>query len=310
MNNNVRKITDGAMMTALLGLLLVINRQLGGVVELFVWILPLPMVFFTAKYGWKDGLLPFSAMIFLTLIFGTPQSIFYFGVTATTGLIYGEGVKQKWTSRRLMLIAMTISVVSNLVTTVLFASFFGYDIAMEAQTMKQVINQTLGTSVAALPFDIDQMIRIAVIFSVFLTGVLEGLLIHLFSRLLLARLGFQIPKPKPLSQISSPKWLGYVAIICWAGSEFLLKTPQDAKIQELMMILDIASNLYLMFFGYIGALVLGAAKFQKNISFYLIFAIIFLLPVAIPALSLFGFLYITTNWRVDLLRRVQSGENK
>ncbi|SJZ37665.1 DUF2232 domain-containing protein [Anaerorhabdus furcosa] len=310
MNNNVRKITDGAMMTALVGVLLFANRQLGGIVDLFAWILPLPMVFFTAKYGWKDGLLPLAAMIILTVLLGTPQSIYYFTVTSVTGLIYGEGVKQKWTSRRLMLTAMGISLVSNLVTTVLFASFFGYDIAMEVQTMKQVFEQTMGTAVAALPIDITQMIRIAAIFSVFLTGVVEGLLIHMLSRLLLQRLGFQFPKAKPLSQISSPKWTGYVAIICWAGAEYLLRTPQKSNVQDILMILNLASNLYLMFFGYLGAIVFGAIQFKKNITFYLVLLTILFLPVAIPAFSLFGFLYIATNWRVDLLRRIQSGEIK
>ena len=33
MNNSVRKITDGAMMCAIVGLLLVVNRQFAGMLE-------------------------------------------------------------------------------------------------------------------------------------------------------------------------------------------------------------------------------------------------------------------------------------
>ena len=45
MNNSVRKITDGAMMVALIGLFLFINRQLAGLLDLYAaWLVPLPMV--------------------------------------------------------------------------------------------------------------------------------------------------------------------------------------------------------------------------------------------------------------------------
>ncbi|MEG0403434.1 MAG: DUF2232 domain-containing protein [Anaerorhabdus sp.] len=310
MNNNVRKITDGAMMTAVVGLLVFINRQFFGIAEMFVWILPLPMVFFTAKYGWKDGLLPLTAMILLTLLLGNPQSIYYFIVTAFTGLIYGEGVRRKWTLRKLMIVSLIISIISNLVTTVLFASFFGYDIAKEAQTMQQLFEQAMGSSVAALPIDLSKMIKVAMAFSILFIGVMEGTLVHMTSRLMLTRLGFDIPKAKPLSQIDAPKWTGYVAIVCWAGAEYFLRTPQNETLQVVMMFVNIIANIYLLYYGYLGAVVLGAVKLNKNISLYLVLLSIIFLNIAIPALSLFGFLYITTNWREDLLRRISNGQTK
>ena len=59
MNNSVRKITDGAMMVALIGLFLFINRQLAGLLDLYAaWLVPLPMVMYAVKYGWKSALVP------------------------------------------------------------------------------------------------------------------------------------------------------------------------------------------------------------------------------------------------------------
>ena len=55
MNNNVRKLTDGAMMCAIVGVVLLINRQLGGLFQdMFLFLFPIPMVFYSAKYGWKE----------------------------------------------------------------------------------------------------------------------------------------------------------------------------------------------------------------------------------------------------------------
>ena len=56
MNNSVRKITDGAMMVALIGLFLFLNRQLAGLLDLYAaWLVPLPMVMYAVKYGWKSA---------------------------------------------------------------------------------------------------------------------------------------------------------------------------------------------------------------------------------------------------------------
>ena len=52
MNQNVRKITEGAMMVALIGVFMLIDRQFQGTFSsMFVFLLPLPMVYFGAKYG-------------------------------------------------------------------------------------------------------------------------------------------------------------------------------------------------------------------------------------------------------------------
>ena len=56
MNRDIRRITDGAMMAAIIGVMLFIDRQTAGMISGgFVWILPIPMVFYSAKYGMKNS---------------------------------------------------------------------------------------------------------------------------------------------------------------------------------------------------------------------------------------------------------------
>lgn len=302
MNNEVRKITEGAMMVAIVGILIFINRQMMGVMIYFLWAVPLPMVFFAAKYGWKDGLLPLSAIVFLTLILGGIQSSIYFVTMSISGLIYGNGVRKKQSQTQLIVIIMIVSILLNLSTMVLFAGFFGYDINMQVESMKQVMDQVMGDQVALISMDLGSFIKTILIMSAVLTGVMEAFLTHFFSSMMLRRFGFNIPKPKPLSQIAFPKWSGYVAFILWIFSSRIVLVDMNIMLQELLLVASTVSTLYLVFTGYIGVLVFGAVKYKRNIGIYVLIFILFFFNIAIPAISVFGFLYITTDWRINLLK--------
>ena len=56
MNIKTRKLTFGAMVVAIFGVLLLLNRQSGGLFsDLFLFILPIPMTAYAALYGGKSG---------------------------------------------------------------------------------------------------------------------------------------------------------------------------------------------------------------------------------------------------------------
>lgn len=302
MNNEVRKITEGAMMVAIVGLLIFINRQMLGVMVYFLWAIPLPMVFFSAKYGWKEGLLPLSAIIFLTLILGGVQSFIYFVTMSVIGLIYGNGVKNKQSQAKLIAIIMVVSIVLNLSTMVLFAAFFGYDMNMQIDTMKQMMDQVMGSQVAVIPMDINSLIKTVIILSAILTGIMEGFLTHFFSSLMLRRFKFDIPKPKPLAYLAMPKWTGYIAFLFYIFAARIITPDMNLLLQEILLVASVVSTAYLVFAGYVGVLVLGAVRFKKNIGIYVLIFVIFFFVIAIPTLSVFGFLYITTDWRKNLLK--------
>ena len=70
MHNDVRKLTEGAMIAAVMGVLLLIDRQLAGLLlGYFVFVLPLPMVLYSARYGLRDSLIVFAAILILSLMF-------------------------------------------------------------------------------------------------------------------------------------------------------------------------------------------------------------------------------------------------
>ena len=96
MNNNTLRITTGAMILAIFAMLLLLNRQTGGVFEgFFIYILPVPMVVYSAKFDWKSGLMVFAGMCAFSLFFGTVTSIFYAVSSALLGLIFGACLFKK-----------------------------------------------------------------------------------------------------------------------------------------------------------------------------------------------------------------------
>ena len=307
MNNSVRKITDGAMMVAIVGLFLFINRQLAGMLDIYAsWLVPLPMVMYAVKYGWKSAMVPFASVIFLSFIIAGPQTWFYIISASICGIVYGHGVKSGWNNMRLLLTTMVFTICSNLITTVLFASFFGYDIAMEMAEMGKMMTQFTENRHMVLPanLDITGFLKMIFILSAVLTGILEGMIVHLLSNFMLKRMKIKVAPPKPLSEIMIPKWLGYVCFLLFIGSNFTaVLGGLPPIVLEIIMIGGVIGALILLFFGYICCLVYGAVRYHKNIGFIVIIVTILLLPFMLPLLAVIGFLYVTTDMREKLLRR-------
>ena len=88
-------------MCAIVGVMLLINRQMAGMLEeLLLFIFPLPMVFYSAKYGMRNSWIVLAAMVLLTVIVATPQTLFYVASESMIGLIYGAGIHDRRDTRR------------------------------------------------------------------------------------------------------------------------------------------------------------------------------------------------------------------
>ena len=306
MNTSVRKITDGAMMAALVGLFLLLNRQLGGMLDVYAtWLVPLPLVLSAVPYGGKSALLPYAAIIFLSLVIGGPQTGFYIFSAGVCGVVYGHGVRQGWNNLRLLLTTMVFTIFSNCVTTVLFASFFGYDIAMEISQFSQLISGPDAMIQVQMPQGLtaERFLTTIFVLAAVLSGVLEGVIVHLLSHLLLKRMKIQVAPPKPLSQFAAPKWLGYVCFLLFIGMNFAFRMDLPAQVQQGFLIGGVIGALILVVFGYVCCLVYGAARYRRNLALTLMLITLLLFPIMLPLLAIVGFLYITTDMREKILRR-------
>ncbi len=275
MNQNVRKITEGAMMVALIGVFMLIDRQFQGTFSsMFVFLLPLPMVYFGAKYGLRDSLMVLVAIIFVSFIFASPFAIFFFVAEAIIGLVYGCGIYQNVESKRLLLRTMVLGGLTELLAVVINVAIFGVsldDLVLELRSTFDMMQNTL------------------------MLGVLEAIVTHITSRLLLKRLRMKLPESTPLYLYYPPKWIGYVALVgmfgyLYVGSGYIKTEPA----MTILSALGTFAYFYLTAMGVVGLLVMIGllAKESRRILTFVVF--ILALAMSFPV-ALYGFLYITTN---------------
>lgn len=304
MNKSVRKLTDGAMMCAIVGVMLLINRQTGGLLQdIFLYLFPLPMVFFAAKYGFKNALVVLVAIFLLALTLGTPQTVFYVGAESIIGLVYGSGIHRKQNTRTILIVTMLISVLVNVISVIILAKFFGYDMNQEMQVYETTIQQMTSQAGVVMPptMNVSQLIRTALIVSVILTGIIEGYITHVFSRLLLQRMHFDIPKSTPIAQYYPPVWSGYVALFGVVVLQYALSRPfGNELVQNIVQGLGMCAMMYLSVFGYL-AIVLYFTRKLPKFKWLGMFLGLFLMVTGGLLVSMLGFLYITTGWHRKML---------
>lgn len=303
MNKEIRKLTDGAMMAAIIGVLLLINRQTAGLLESFLlFAFPLPMVFYGAKYGWKASFMVLAAIAVLCFIIGTPQTWFYVLSESLIGVVYGCGVYHKTPTRTIVMRTVIMAVVADVLSMLVFAKFFGYDLTGEVKEYKTAIDQVTKTNGVSMPstLNIDNMLKTMIILSTVLTGVMEGIVTHLLSRLMLKRLRFHLPPMTPVSEYFPPKWSGYLGmagLIAYAVSVY--RPLADSTQNMILAGVGMAGVFYLAIYGMI-CMSMTFTRHTRSKGIAVVLSIILLLFMSM-AVAFLGFLYISTDMHARMI---------
>ncbi len=308
MNRDIRKITDGAMMVALIGVVLVVNRQMAGLLEsMFIWAYPLPMVFYGAKYGWKNAVTVFVSMLLLAMILGTPQTIFYLFSAELTGMIYGCCLHHHVSTQKIVLVTILISVVTNLLTMIIFAEFFGFDLSRDVMELQGVINQAVPLiqskvlKEALIQMNVAHILRTIFIMSIILYGAMSGVVTHLLSYMMLKRLRFPVAKMQPLALYLPPKWTAYVGVFGFVLYSYGINGSfSSTLLQDACIGLGVILIMYLAWFGYI-ALAIIFRRFFASRGIAIVMAIM-VTVIGSMFVAVLGYLYITTDLHDRLLK--------
>ena len=228
MNNQTRKITEGAMMCAIVGLVLFINRQLGNMLEYFMyWVLTFPILVYTAKYGVRNALVPSVSMLLLSFMISSPTTTFYLFSCIVVGLVYGGGVRKGWKNGTLLVFSGIFTFFSYLVTTVLLAAVFGYDPAEDIELVKTILElMNIHSGI-----DLMKTVTIIVVLVAVLMSVLQTMCIHMIGNILLSRLHIRVHPMNNILSIRAPKWNGWLILVIWVlfYSGNVLKLNQEAS---------------------------------------------------------------------------------
>lgn len=326
-NSRTQEITFGAMIAAIFGLLLLLNRQTGGMLEeVFLFAFPIPMVAYSAKYGWKKSLPVFAVTVLIAMLCGTFSGFFYAASESFIGMVYGTMLKQKKDPGKTLLLVMVLSALANILSSVVLASLFGINIQADLKEMQQMMLGTMekvygsqsltagsqaavGAGAADMieamksVFTLDYLFRIYMI-SMTLLGVIQGLIIYELSLIILRRLKFPVQKPQTVLQFYPPVWTGAVALTAFLCYFISMVYPlQNQNVANLVQTLGTCGYLYLVCFGVIG----GAGYLRRRMGMAKVLAV--LLPVLcmfwLPyVLAFIGFAYISLSLHDRILGKI------
>ena len=297
MNENTQKLTFGALLVAIFGVLLLLNRQTGGMLE----------------------------EVLISIVCGIFTSAFYAITQSFIGAVYGSCLHAKRDSNKTMLLVMGLSAVSNLLSTIVLASLFGINIQEDLQMMQTTMRQMIekaGVNMTPqqmqsieLLLQKDTLMRIFIVSMIFM-GVVQGFIVCQLSLLILRRLRFQIQKPAPITSYYPPRWTGFIALLVFVLYSSTLAMPEMSGRQEIIRVAGqigaLCAYMYLLCFGFIAILFLLRAYGPGSRLLNIIIALagFFVFP---QLFMILGCVYISTgfhDWVVNKMGERVAREQK
>src|SRR5699024_5751680 len=92
--NQSKKITDGALLTAVYIVLLLMVMFIPFVILIGIFLLPVPFIMYAARHDWKPTLLMFMAAIFMSFIIATAVSLPLTVLAGIGGTMIGSAIKR------------------------------------------------------------------------------------------------------------------------------------------------------------------------------------------------------------------------
>lgn len=291
-------ITTGAMVTAIFGVMLWLNRQSGNLFqEIFIFLYPIPMVAYGAMYGIKNGAAVCASMSLIAFLLGDFTTIFYAVTQAVIGLVFGGCLHHKVDMTKTLLAVMLLSAFVNLLNTVFLGFLFGIDInreVTEIQGMMKTVFEQTGQVALENIMSLDTLKQIFIV-SMILSGFMQGFIVYEVSLLLLRRLRFHVQKPKSVFLYTPPKWTGYAALLAFMVTNRSLIQPfANVTLQNTALTVGVLAYMYLICFGFIAILRILKTAFPNGGRWGIIVCIllIFIMPLAE---AMMGFIYIVSR---------------
>lgn len=215
MKSDTRKITEGAMIVAMIGAILFLDRQMANILSAELsWVLSLPIIIYTVQADEKYSWMVFFSALIVSLFISPPQTIFYLFSALLLGVIYGQGVIRKWSQNKLLLWTIVCTFVSYLISMYIFAGFFGYDlIATRNEFITWLESQPIFQNLVIFFLDAHTLFHVVDVTSFLLLVVAESLCVHLLAHIIFVKLKINVEKIKIDLNFQYPKALAIGGII-------------------------------------------------------------------------------------------------
>lgn len=301
MNKRVHNITEGSMMVALVGAALLINRQFAGILEYALyWILTFPILIYTIRYGVKNALVVSFCMLMIGFMLSMPTTMFYLAVSLLAGIVYGGGVRKKWSNGKLLWVTGIITLFSYIITTIVFAEMFGYDPMEDIELLTSMLNTFHISGVA-----IGELVIVITIISTLLMTVLQTFCIHLIAYVLMRRLKMPVQPMKNVYDIKMPKSIGYISIIIWVLFFLSNMVELNESIRTWAISLWLIMFIITIAFGVITLMSVLVMSGKRKWVFLI--AVLAFVPIVNYGISFLGIYDICSGFRAKLKRGMVDG---
>lgn len=307
MSKDTLKLTQGALITAVFGVLLFLNRQTAGMAEeILVYVFPLPLAIYAAKYGTVSGLPVFAAMCLISFLLGTPAQAINAGMYAVIGLVFGTCLHRKSDSVKTMAAVMFTAILVNVIRLIFMASLTGIDFHEEVEEYRLIISESFGRAGIEYPEELLSFSFLGrlLVTSIIASGALQGFLIYQLNLLIMKKLRQNVPAPRGIYELHPPEITGYLAAAAFGMYTLLFGFVQNnAFLQTAVMTVGLLGYLYLLFFGFIGAnlIIRGILSGKRFLSSVISLLLIFILAVPMAVL---GAVYISSpETYMELLKK-------
>ena len=222
MKSNVRRITDGAMIVAIMGLIIVIDGQSGMLLDgILFWFIPIPIIVYVVKYNLTDGIVVAVSVTLLAFIISLPHLAILVGFSSLIGLAYGYGTNKELSTSKTLLLTFIATITYYVLSMIIFAKFFGYDAAAEVAEIIGFFTRFLDnigeSGLDAITFlrwsnPFFAMLILFIPFLPIVISILQTLITHLVSSVILKRLNLTSLKVTPFYAITTSRLIGIIGV--------------------------------------------------------------------------------------------------
>ena len=293
---NTKEITTGAMLLAIYGAVLLIDRQFSFLLtEILVLAAPVLIIVFGNMYNFKDGIIFSIALLIISMIVSpSVYSYFYLILGSIIGNIYNFLLQKGVNSKILLLILVVLFIVADIsfmfiVSPMLLNHTFEQELLLLKDTMNEMFPAEIMSSFSMLGISFDDLLKTIGLASFVITGLIEGLMVHLVSIIILKR--FNIKISANVNQLLDLKPVA--AYILFISSALIFAVPYIKNTMVASVFVGISSVCFIIlcYYGYVYCLLFLRVRYQKNYSIFVILGIILLLPFSLYILLIIGFLY-------------------
>ena len=299
--NNTKKLTTGAMLLAIIGALMLIDRQLSYMFEIFIiMMMPVVIIIYSTMYDIREGAILSVCILILTFILGNPGYAFVnVPIAVIVGLGYSFGIKKNLSQKKLMIIAMLLFLIGEVVSAFIVSPLLGLSIADQISSIQTMYTEAFKQAGAAetlnvyasMGINLSNLIRVAFVLSILLVGIMEGFIIHVVALFLLNRFKIKTVDKGTVIPFSLSPLVSYICFIGFA-SLYVMNFINSETIKLLLIVISMICGTILFYYGYIFIVAYIKKISDRKVSaLLLIIVVIFTFPLSFIITVIIGFLY-------------------